>query len=254
MNKIIKIKELSKSFGNKKILNKLNLEIEKNTSMVIIGGSGTGKSVLIKSILGLIKPDSGEIYYDGFLLNERSRKEINFYSKIGMLFQGAALFDSLPVWENITFGLDKSRSLKNIDLRDLAVDKLKKVGLDPSVIYLYPSELSGGMQKRVALARAIARDPELLFFDEPTTGLDPIMADIINNLINEVIREVGATAITITHDMESARKIANNISMLYKGKVIWTGKASEIDNSDNEYLDQFIKGKSVGPIKININD
>jgi phospholipid/cholesterol/gamma-HCH transport system ATP-binding protein len=254
MNKIIKIKELSKSFGNKKILNKLNLEIEKNTSMVIIGGSGTGKSVLIKSILGLIKPDSGEIYYDGFLLNEKSRKEINFHSKIGMLFQGAALFDSLPVWENITFGLDKSRSLKNIDLRDLAVDKLKKVGLDPSVIYLYPSELSGGMQKRVALARAIARDPELLFFDEPTTGLDPIMADIINNLINEVIREVGATAITITHDMESARKIANNISMLYKGKVIWTGKASEIDNSDNEYLDQFIKGKSVGPIKININD
>jgi phospholipid/cholesterol/gamma-HCH transport system ATP-binding protein len=254
MNKIIKIKELSKSFGNKKILNELNLEIEKNTSMVIIGGSGTGKSVLIKSILGLLKPDSGEIYYDSFLLNEKSRKEINFHSKIGMLFQGAALFDSLPVWENITFGLEKLRSLKNIDLRDLAVDKLKKVGLDPSVIYLYPSELSGGMQKRVALARAIARDPELLFFDEPTTGLDPIMADIINNLINEVIREVGATAITITHDMESARKIANNISMLYKGKVIWTGKASEIDNSDNEYLDQFIKGKSVGPIKININD
>jgi phospholipid/cholesterol/gamma-HCH transport system ATP-binding protein len=171
-----------------------------------------------------------------------------------MLFQGAALFDSLPVWENITFGIEKSRSLKNSDWKDLAADKLKKVGLDPSVIYLYPSELSGGMQKRVALARAIARDPELLFFDEPTTGLDPIMADIINNLINEVIREVGATAITITHDMESARKIANNISMLYKGKVIWTGKASEIDNSDNKYLDQFIKGKSVGPIKININD
>ncbi|MAU87494.1 MAG: ABC transporter ATP-binding protein [Alphaproteobacteria bacterium] len=254
MNKIIKIKELSKSFGNKKVLDELNLEVEKNTSMVIIGGSGTGKSVLIKSILGLLKPDNGEIYYDGFLLNEKSRKEIDFHSRIGMLFQGAALFDSLPVWENITFGIEKSRSLKNSDWKDLAADKLKKVGLDPSVIYLYPSELSGGMQKRVALARAIARDPELLFFDEPTTGLDPIMADIINNLINEVIREVGATAITITHDMESARKIANNISMLYKGKVIWTGKASEIDNSDNKYLDQFIKGKSVGPIKININD
>ena len=239
MNKIIKIKELSKSFGNKKVLDELNLEVEKNTSMVIIGGSGTGKSVLIKSILGLLKPDNGEIYYDGFLLNEKSRKEIDFHSRIGMLFQGAALFDSLPVWENITFGIEKSRSLKNSDWKDLAADKLKKVGLDPSVIYLYPSELSGGMQKRVALARAIARDPELLFFDEPTTGLDPIMADIINNLINEVIREVGATAITITHDMESARKIADNISMLYKGKVIWTGKASEIDNSDNKYLDQF---------------
>ncbi|MDG2186877.1 MAG: ATP-binding cassette domain-containing protein [Hyphomicrobiales bacterium] len=254
MNDIIKIKQLSKSFGNKNVLNGLNLNIKKNTSMVIIGGSGTGKSVLIKSILGLIEPDSGEIYYDDHLLNKQSREEINFYDKIGMLFQGAALFDSLAVWENITFGLDKSRSLKNDELKDLAVDKLKKVGLDPSVIYLYPSELSGGMQKRVALARAIARDPELLFFDEPTTGLDPIMADIINNLINEVIAEVGATAITITHDMESARKIANNISMLYKGEVIWSGKASEIDKSNNEYLEQFIKGKSVGPIKININD
>ena len=165
MNDIIKIKQLSKSFGNKNVLNGLNLNIKKNTSMVIIGGSGTGKSVLIKSILGLIEPDSGEIYYDDHLLNKQSREEINFYDKIGMLFQGAALFDSLAVWENITFGLDKSRSLKNDELKDLAVDKLKKVGLDPSVIYLYPSELSGGMQKRVALARANARDPELLFFD-----------------------------------------------------------------------------------------
>ena len=164
MNKIIKIKELSKSFGNKKVLDELNLEVEKNTSMVIIGGSGTGKSVLIKSILGLLKPDNGEIYYDGFLLNEKSRKEIDFHSRIGMLFQGAALFDSLQVWENITFGIEKSRSLKNSDWKDLAADKLKKVGLDPSVIYLYPSELSGGMQKRVALARAIATDPKVIFF------------------------------------------------------------------------------------------
>ena len=169
-----------------------------------------------------------------------------------MLFQGAALFDSLNVQENITFGIKKLESNLG-NLTDIAVDKLKKVGLDSSVLYLYPSELSGGMQKRVALARAIARNPEL-FFDEPTTGLDPIMADVINNLINEVIEEVGATAITITHDMESAKKIADKISMLYKGAVIWTGDAMDINSSNNPYVDQFIKGSSDGPIKINPND
>ena len=170
-----------------------------------------------------------------------------------MLFQGAALFDSLNVQENITFGIKKLESNLG-NLTEIAVDKLKKVGLDSSVLYLYPSELSGGMQKRVALARAIARNPELLFFDEPTTGLDPIMADVINNLINEVIEEVGATAITITHDMESAKKIADKISMLHKGAVIWTGDAKDINSSNNPYIDQFIKGSSDGPIKINLND
>ena len=248
---ILKIEKLHKSFGEKVILNDLNINITRNTSQVIIGGSGTGKSVLIKCILGLIQQDQGIISYDDTPLNRDTRKEINFYDKIGMLFQGAALFDSLTVWENITFAI-KSKSKS--DLKEIAIDKIHKVGLDSSVINLYPSELSGGMQKRVALARAIAKNPQLLFFDEPTTGLDPIMADVINNLINEIIHKIGATAITITHDMESAKKIADKISMLYKGNIIWSGKPGEIERSDNPYVDQFIHGRSEGPIKINIKD
>ena len=248
---ILKIEKLHKSFGEKVILNDLNINITRNTSQVIIGGSGTGKSVLIKCILGLIQQDQGIISYDDTPLNRDTRKEINFYDKIGMLFQGAALFDSLTVWENITFAI-KSKSKS--DLKEIAKDKIHKVGLDSSVINLYPSELSGGMQKRVALARAIAKNPQLLFFDEPTTGLDPIMADVINNLINEIIHKIGATAITITHDMESAKKIADKISMLYKGNIIWSGNPGEIERSDNPYVDQFIHGRSEGPIKINIKD
>jgi len=248
---ILKIEKLHKYFGEKVILNDLNINITRNTSQVIIGGSGTGKSVLIKCILGLIEQDQGIISYDDTPLNRHTRKEINFYDKIGMLFQGAALFDSLTVWENITFAI-KSKSKS--DLKEIAIDKIHKVGLDSSVINLYPSELSGGMQKRVALARAIAKDPQLLFFDEPTTGLDPIMADVINNLINEVIDKIGATAITITHDMESAKKIADKISMLYKGNIIWSGNPGEIERSDNPYVDQFIHGRSEGPIKINIKE
>jgi len=248
---ILKIEKLHKSFGEKVILNDLNINITRNTSQVIIGGSGTGKSVLIKCILGLIQQDQGIITYDDTPLNRDTRKEINFYDKIGMLFQGAALFDSLTVWENITFAI-KSKSKS--DLKEIAIDKIHKVGLDSSVINLYPSELSGGMQKRVALARAIAKNPQLLFFDEPTTGLDPIMADVINNLINEIIHKIGATAITITHDMESAKKIADKISMLYKGNIIWSGNPGEIERSDNPYVDQFIHGRSEGPIKINIKD
>ncbi len=253
MDHILKIKNLSKSFGDKSVLNNLSINIERNKSQVIIGGSGTGKSVLLKCILGLIEPDNGEIYFNELILDKKSRADTDFHSKIGMLFQGAALFDSLNVQENITFGIKKIGE-KTDNLRDIAVDKLRKVGLDSTVLDLYPSELSGGMQKRVALARAIARTPEILFFDEPTTGLDPIMADIINDLINEVIEEVGATAITITHDMESARKIADKISMLYEGNVIWTGDAKDINDSQNPYVDQFINGKSEGPIKINLND
>jgi phospholipid/cholesterol/gamma-HCH transport system ATP-binding protein len=248
---ILKIEKLHKSFGEKVILNDLNINITRNTSQVIIGGSGTGKSVLIKCILGLIQQDGGIISFDNTPLNRDTRKKINFYDKIGMLFQGAALFDSLTVWENITFAI-KSKSKS--DLKEIAIDKIHKVGLDSSVINLYPSELSGGMQKRVALARAIAKDPQLIFFDEPTTGLDPIMADVINNLINEVIDKIGATAITITHDMESAKKIADKISMLYKGNIIWSGNPGEIERSDNPYVDQFIHGRSEGPIKINIKD
>jgi len=248
---ILKIEKLHKSFGEKVILNDFNINITRNTSQVIIGGSGTGKSVLLKCILGLIEPDQGIISYNNTPLNRDTRKEINFYDEIGMLFQGAALFDSLTVWENITFAI---KSKRKSDLREIALDKIHKVGLDSSVLDLYPSELSGGMQKRVALARAIAKDPQLLFFDEPTTGLDPIMADVINNLINEIIDQVGATAITITHDMESAKKIADKISMLYKGNIIWSGDPGEIECSNNPYVDQFINGRSEGPIKINIKD
>jgi phospholipid/cholesterol/gamma-HCH transport system ATP-binding protein len=248
---ILKIEKLHKSFGEKVILNDFNINITRNTSQVIIGGSGTGKSVLLKCILGLIEPDQGIISYNNTPLNRDTRKEINFYNEIGMLFQGAALFDSLTVWENITFAI---KSKRKSDLREIALDKIHKVGLDSTVLDLYPSELSGGMQKRVALARAIAKDPQLLFFDEPTTGLDPIMADVINNLINEIIDQVGATAITITHDMESAKKIADKISMLYKGNIIWSGDPGEIECSNNPYVDQFINGRSEGPIKINIKD
>ena len=248
---ILKIEKLHKSFGEKVILNDFNINITRNTSQVIIGGSGTGKSVLLKCILGLIKPDQGIISYNNTPLNRDARKEINFYDEIGMLFQGAALFDSLTVWENITFAI---KSKRKSDLREIALDKIHKVGLDSTVLDLYPSELSGGMQKRVGLARAIAKDPQLLFFDEPTTGLDPIMADVINNLINEIIDQVGATAITITHDMESAKKIADKISMLYKGNIIWSGDPGEIECSNNPYVDQFINGRSEGPIKINIKD
>jgi phospholipid/cholesterol/gamma-HCH transport system ATP-binding protein len=248
---ILKIEKLHKSFGEKVILNDFNINITRNTSQVIIGGSGTGKSVLLKCILGLIEPDQGIISYNNTPLNRDARKEINFYDEIGMLFQGAALFDSLTVWENITFAI---KSKRKSDLREIALDKIHKVGLDSTVLDLYPSELSGGMQKRVALARAIAKDPQLLFFDEPTTGLDPIMADVINNLINEIIDQVGATAITITHDMESAKKIADKISMLYKGNIIWSGDPGEIECSNNPYVDQFINGRSEGPIKINIKD
>ena len=248
---ILKIEKLHKSFGEKVILNDFNINITRNTSQVIIGGSGTGKSVLLKCILGLIEPDQGIISYKNTPLNRDTRKEINFYDEIGMLFQGAALFDSLTVWENITYAI---KSKRKSDLREIALDKIHKVGLDSTVLDLYPSELSGGMQKRVALARAIAKDPQLLFFDEPTTGLDPIMADVINNLINEIIDQVGATAITITHDMESAKKIADKISMLYKGNIIWSGDPGEIECSNNPYVDQFINGRSEGPIKINIKD
>lgn len=248
---ILKIEKLHKSFGEKVILNDFNINITRNTSQVIIGGSGTGKSVLLKCILGLIEPEQGIISYNNTPLNRDTRKEINFYDEIGMLFQGAALFDSLTVSENITFAI---KSKRKSDLREIALDKIHKVGLDSTVLDLYPSELSGGMQKRVALARAIAKDPQLLFFDEPTTGLDPIMADVINNLINEIIDQVGATAITITHDMESAKKIADKISMLYKGSIIWSGDPGEIECSNNPYVDQFINGRSEGPIKINIKD
>jgi phospholipid/cholesterol/gamma-HCH transport system ATP-binding protein len=242
---------VKKRFGSKVVLDGVDLIIDKQSSLVIIGGSGTGKSVTIKSILGILRPDEGTILVDGediTHINGAARDLV--MKKFGMLFQGGALFDSLPVWENVAFGLIQGRGVGRTKARDIAIQKLAKVGLNEDVAFLSPSELSGGMQKRVGLARAIAADPEIIFFDEPTTGLDPIMADIINDLIISTVKDVGATALSITHDMVSARKISDKIAMLYGGKIIWQGPTGEIDRSGNPYVEQFIHGKAEGPIKM----
>jgi phospholipid/cholesterol/gamma-HCH transport system ATP-binding protein len=245
----IELTDVKKSFGTKVVLDGASLSIPKGESLVIIGGSGTGKSVLLKCVLGLITPDSGSIKIDGeevTRLRGSAREEM--MHKFGMLFQGGALFDSLPVWENITFAVRQQRQLSKAEAKDVAVEKLTSVGLGADVAVLYPSELSGGMQKRVALARAICANPEIIFFDEPTTGLDPIMADVINELIIKCTRELGLTTLSITHDMASACKIANNIAMIYQGKIVWHGRAQEIYHSKNEYVDQFVHGRAHGPI------
>jgi len=242
---------VKKRFGPKVVLDGVDLTIDKQSSLVIIGGSGTGKSVTIKSILGIIKPDEGTILVDGEDVTHISgAARDRVMKKFGMLFQGSALFDSLPVWENVAFGLIQGRGVPRAKARDIAIQKLAKVGLTEDVAFLSPSELSGGMQKRVGLARAIAADPEIIFFDEPTTGLDPIMADIINDLIISTVKDVGATALSITHDMVSARKISDKIAMLYGGKIIWQGPTKEIDHSGNPYVEQFIHGRAEGPIKM----
>jgi phospholipid/cholesterol/gamma-HCH transport system ATP-binding protein len=240
-----------KRFGAKQVLDGVDLVIDKQSSLVIIGGSGTGKSVTIKSILGIITPDEGTILVDGVDVTRlRGAARDPIMKKFGMLFQGAALFDSLSVWENVAFGLIQGRGMARAAAKKIAIEKLAKVGLNEDVAYLSPSELSGGMQKRVGLARAIAADPQIIFFDEPTTGLDPIMADIINDLIVSTVRDVGATALSITHDMVSARKISDRIAMLYGGKIIWQGPTGQIDHSGNPYVDQFIHGRAEGPIKM----
>jgi phospholipid/cholesterol/gamma-HCH transport system ATP-binding protein len=242
---------VKKRFGSKQVLDGVDLTIEPGSSLVIIGGSGTGKSVTIKSILGIIRPDEGTILVDGEdITHANGAARDRVMRKFGMLFQGAALFDSLPVWENVAFGLIQGRGMARKAAREIAIQKLAKVGLAADVGDLFPVELSGGMQKRVGLARAIAADPEIIFFDEPTTGLDPIMADVINDLIVATVKDVGATTLSITHDMASARKISHRIAMLYGGKIIWQGPTADIDKSGNPYVDQFIHGKAEGPIKM----
>ena len=243
----IEIKNLYKAFGKKKVLDGVDLNIKKGESLVVIGGSGTGKSVLIKCIQGLLTPDMGSVKIDG---EEVIGTKKNIHEKMGMLFQGAALFDSLSVWENVAFTLLENKNIDRKQAKLEAIRVLRQVGLAPDVADLSPSELSGGMQKRVGLARAIISNPEILFFDETTTGRDPIMADVINELIIESAKGLGATTLTITHDMASARKIADRIAMLYKGKIIWSGTVKEMDKSDNPYLKQFINGQSQGPIKV----
>ena len=249
----IKISNLHKAFGKKVVLDGIDLELNKGESLVVIGGSGTGKSVLIKCIQGLLTPDSGSIEIDGEeTVGVDRRTQDALHSKMGMLFQGGALFDSLTVWENVAFGLLENQKMPRKQAKTEAVRVLRQVGLAPDVADLYPSEISGGMQKRVSLARAIATKPQIIFFDEPTPGLDPIMADVINDLIIESARGLGATALTITHDMASARKIADRIAMLYKGKIIWQGTVKELEKTDNPYVKQFINGSSQGPIKVEV--
>jgi len=247
---MIEIVELHKSFGKNHVLRGVNLKVQKGESMVVIGGSGSGKSVLIKHIIGILRPDSGHVFIDGTDIATLKEKELyEVRRKFGMLFQGAALFDSLSVWENVGFVLLRSKKYTDKEVKEIAIEKLRLVGL-VGVENLMPSELSGGMRKRVGLARAIAHGPEIILYDEPTTGLDPIMADAINDLIIEMKQKLNVTSVTITHDMHSAYKIADRIAMLYEGKILEIGTPEEIKSSENPYVRQFITGSSVGPIKI----
>jgi len=249
----IRLRGVKKSFGTNVVLDGVDLDVGVGESVVIIGGSGSGKSVTLKCILGLMEPDSGSIQVDGEeVISMGTEERDQLMRKFGMLFQGAALFDSLPVWENVAFGLIQGKGMGRAEARAIAEEKLAAVGLGPEVGRLWPAELSGGMKKRVGLARAIATEPEIIFFDEPTTGLDPIMGDVINDLIVECVRQLGATALSITHDMASARKIADRIAMLYKGRIIWAGPVAEIDDSGNDYVEQFIHGSAEGPIQMEV--
>lgn len=243
----IELRGLVKAFGEKRVLDGVDLSVRRGESLVIIGGSGTGKSVTLKCILGIETPDAGAVLIDGRPFAQVDRRA--FLRHFGMLFQGGALFDSLPVWRNVAFRLLEARKpMKPREAHALAVAKLARVGLGPEVADLYPAELSGGMQKRVGLARAIATDPDLIFFDEPTAGLDPIMAGVINDLIRELVTEMGATAVTITHDMTTVRTVADEVAMLHGGVVRWSGPVGEIEACGDPYVDQFIHGRALGPI------
>ncbi|WP_415183955.1 ABC transporter ATP-binding protein [Phaeovulum sp.] len=245
---MITLSGVHKAFGANQVLRGIDLTIPKGESMVIIGGSGTGKSVLLKCILGLVHHDRGQIMVAGGDVDKASRDA--FLARFGMLFQGGALFDSLPVWQNVAFRLLRGAGKRpKAEARAIAIEKLRRVGLKPEVADLFPAELSGGMQKRVGLARAIAAEPEIIFFDEPTAGLDPIMSGVINALIREIVVEMGVTAMTITHDMTSVRSIADRVAMIYDGKICWTGPVKEMDATPDPYIQQFIHGRAEGPIE-----
>jgi phospholipid/cholesterol/gamma-HCH transport system ATP-binding protein len=249
----ISVRGLKKSFGRKLVLDGIDLDVAVGESLVVIGGSGSGKSVMVKCILGLMEPDAGSIAIDGRDVGGLAASEREaLMRKVGMLFQGSALFDSLRVWENVAFGLIQGRQMERVHAKNVALEKLAAVGLGPEVGELRPAELSGGMQKRVALARAIATEPEIIIFDEPTTGLDPIMGDVINQLIVKCVRDLGATAVSITHDMASTHKIADRVAMIYQGKIIWSGGIEVMAHSGNDYVDQFINGRAEGPIKMEV--
>jgi len=245
---ILELRGVHKRFGGQEVLRGVDLAVAPGQSLVIIGGSGTGKSVTIKCALGLMTPERGEVLFDGAPANDR--KSIDAVRRrTGMLFQGGALFDSLTVWENVAFALMYRDRVPRGKARTLAIETLAKVRLGASAAELRPAQLSGGMQKRVALARAIIAKPDLIFFDEPTTGLDPITADAVNNLIVEQVKALGAAAVSITHDMASVRKIADEVAMLHEGRIVWRGPASQIDKSGNAYVDQFVNGRAEGPIQ-----
>ena len=245
---MIQIENLSKSFGTNAVLRGINISIATGESHVVIGGSGTGKSVLLKCILGLIQPEQGRILVNGTDVLRGSRDA--FLAQFGMLFQGGALFDSMLVWENVAFRLLSGAGKKSrAEAKDTAIEKLRRVGLRAEVADMYPAELSGGMQKRVGLARAITAEPKIIFFDEPTTGLDPIMSGVINKLIRELVTELGVTAITITHDMSSVRMIADSVTMLHAGAVQWSGGVADLENSGSAHLEQFLSGSAEGPIE-----
>ncbi len=247
----IRLRGVKKRFGAKVVLDGVDFDVAPSESLVIIGGSGTGKSVTLKCILGLLEPDAGSIEIDGqdvTRIAQREREAVN--AKIGMLFQGSALFDSLPVWENVAFALIEAKGIERNTAKAAALKALAAVGLEPAVGEMWPADLSGGMKKRVGLARAVAAEPQILFFDEPTTGLDPIMGDVINDLIVKSVRDVGATAVSITHDMASARKIGHRIAMLHNGRIIWEGPVAAIDGSGDPHVDQFIHGRAEGPIRM----
>ena len=247
---ILELKGVEKSFGSNRVLRGVDLSVAPGQSLVVIGGSGSGKSVMLKNALGLMTPNAGQVIFDGQdVTNSSGKTRENMRARVGMLFQSGALFDSLTVWENVAFRLIQAEGMKRKDARERAIDTLKKVRLGADVANLYPAEISGGMQKRVSLARSIISQPDLIFFDEPTTGLDPITADAINDLILEQVKALGAAAVTITHDMPSARKIADDIAMLFEGRIIWQGKAADVDRSGNDYVDQFVHGRADGPIQ-----
>jgi phospholipid/cholesterol/gamma-HCH transport system ATP-binding protein len=249
----IRVRGLAKAFGAKQVLDGIDLDVMPGTSMVVIGGSGTGKSVLLKCILGLIEPDDGTIEIDGHdLLQMDGDAKAAARARIGMLFQNGALFDSIPVWENVSFALLAQGRATRAAAKAKAAGVLGQVGLAASVGDLSPAELSGGMQKRVGLARAIAAQPEILFFDEPTTGLDPIMGAVIDGLIVDCVKRLGSTAVAITHDMASARRIGDRAAMLHRGKIIWSGPAEDLMNSGNEVVDQFTHGRREGPIQMEL--
>lgn len=245
----IELRGVSKSFGANHVLRDVSFAVDPGESMTIIGGSGSGKSVMLKCVLGLMEVDSGQILVDGediTAMKAADRERVR--AKFGMLFQGGALFDSLPIWRNVTFALTQGRHRRTSEMRAVALENLERVGLSKDVLDLRPSELSGGMQKRVALARAIAPRPEIIFFDEPTTGLDPIRTDVINKLIVELVHDLGITALTITHDMGSVEKISDRVALLYLGEIIWSGPVAELRNSGNVHVDQFVQGRAEGPI------